>query len=145
MTGCPDPWGPQPTDEQLAAARAIAQAAEKDARRAALAGALTVEQAAARLNITPPEIAALVRAGRLAGIGDDDVLWLPAWQFTARGALPGLADVIGAWPGTPLTLTMFAMRTSPDLDGRTPAQELNRPGGLRRVLALLQAASPAGW
>jgi hypothetical protein len=46
-----------------------------------------------------------------------DRWWLPAWQFTSRGVLPGLEQVIGAWPGSRIALALWALEPAVDLSG----------------------------
>jgi hypothetical protein len=107
--------------------------------------ALTVGQAAERLAVGAETIAERLAARELVAIPDDGQPRLAAWQFTAAVTLPGLAQVIAAWPGSWLSLSLFAVRPWPDLAGRTPAQDLACGGGLRRVLELLEAISPSAW
>lgn len=138
-------WGPAPTDQQLAAARQVAQDALDEAMRAALAGALTREQAARRLGITPQAISKRLAAGGLVALSRGRAKRLPAWQFHEDGVLPGLPEVIAAYPGSPLALTTWATSPSADLDGATPAQTLTRRDGVPRVLAALQALTAEAW
>jgi hypothetical protein len=113
--------------------------------RDALTGALTREQAAQRLGISPQAVSKRVASGGLVALHRGRVSQLPAWQFYEGGVLPGLKQVIAAYPGGPLSLTSWATSPSPDLDGATPAQTLALRGGLLRVLDALQALTPAAW
>ena len=69
---------------------------------------------------------------------------LPAWQFADGRVLTGLAEVIAAWPGTKLSLAVWARAPCPDLGGLTPADAL-AAGRVRAVLASVRAVSPAAW
>lgn len=136
-------WGDAPSAEQLAWASQVGEKAVRQARGSVLADALTVDQTARRLRISCDEVVARVRAGQLVALAADDGDRVPAWQLTARGTLPGLEAVIAAWPGTSLSLSVWAMTPSPDLDGRCPADHLARRLSQRRVLELLSAHSAA--
>jgi hypothetical protein len=138
-------WGSAPTDRKLARARRASSVTLEGAMRDALAGALTREQAAERLGITPQAVSKRVASGGLLALRRGRVSWLPAWQFYEGGMLPGLKEVIAAYPGGALSMTFWATAPSPDLDGATPAQTLIRRGGPARVLGAIQALTPAAW
>jgi hypothetical protein len=138
-------WGSAPTDQELARARRASNVTLEGAMRDALSGALTREQAAQRLGITPQAVSNRVASGGLVALYRGRVSRLVAWQFYEEDVLPGLKEVIAAYPGGPLSLTCWATSPSPDLDGATPAQTLARRGGPARVLDALQALTPAAW
>jgi hypothetical protein len=138
-------WGPPPTDEQLADARRVAQRAQQEALAAVLADALTRQQAADLLAISAQAVSKRRDAGTLVALARGRELHFPAWQFHDGAALPGLADVIAAYPGTALSLSTWATTPNADLDGLTPAQALTRRGGVERVLAAAEAISAAAW
>lgn len=138
-------WGSSPTGRELADARGATHTALEGAMHDALSGALTREQAAQRLGITPQATSKRVASGGLVALRRGRVSRLPVWQFYEEGVLPGLKRVIAAYPGGALSLTHWATSPSPDLDGLTPAQTLTRRGGLERVLDALQALTPAAW
>ena len=138
-------WGPSPGETQLADAQRVAYAALEDAMRDALSGALSREQAARRLGVTPQAVSKRLAGGGLVALRRGRVKWFPAWQFHEDGVLPGLEQVIAAYPGGALSLTSWATLTSADLDGRTPAQILARRDGLARVLEALSALTPLAW
>lgn len=138
-------WGPAPTDRELADARQVAQAALDEALQMARADALTREQAARRLGISPQAVSKRIAAGGLIAVSRGRERRLPAWQFHEDGVLSGLANVIAAYPGGPLSLTTWATRPSADLDDATPAQTLARGGGVERVLAALESLGPDAW
>jgi hypothetical protein len=138
-------WGPSPTDRELGDARGASHMALERAVHDALSGALTREQAAQRLGITPQAVSKRVASGGLLALRRGRVSRLPAWQFYEEGVLPGLKQVIAAYPGGALSLTSWATSPSPDLDGVTPAQALARRDGLQSVLDAVQALTPAAW
>lgn len=138
-------WGASPTDQELAHARRASNVTLEGAMRDALSGALTREQAAQRLGITPQAVSKRVASGGLLALRRGRVSRLPAWQFYEEGVLPGLKQVIAAYPGGALSLTSWATSPSPDLDGAPAAQVLARRGGPTRVLDALQALTPAAW
>jgi hypothetical protein len=136
-------WGFTPTDQELAQARRASNVTLEGAMRDALSGALTREQAAQRLGITPQAVSKRVASGGLVALYRGRVSRLAAWQFYEEDVLPGLKEVIAAYPGGPLSLTRWATSPSPDLNRATPAQTLARRGGPARVLDALQALTPA--
>ena len=136
-------WGRRPTDAQVAHARRIGHAAEIEALEDALTDALSRDAAAVRLGISPQAVSKRLAAGALVALSRGRTRWFPAWQFHEDGVLPGLADMIAAYPGTALALTVWATSPSADLDGLTPAQAMTRRGGLGRVVAAAQALAAA--
>jgi len=142
----PSLWGDDaPAGEELHADTRRTQAAREEALRSVLRGAPTREQAAGRLGITPQAVSERRKTGRLIALRRGREWRFPAWQFGDGDALPGLERLAGAYPGTPLNLSVWAVRPSPDLGGRTPAQELARRGGVDRVLELVGAIRAAAW
>jgi hypothetical protein len=138
-------WGPDPSDEEIAAARIVGVRAETDALADALDGALTREQAATRLGVSSQAVSERRKTGKLTALERGREWRFPAWQFYEAGTLPGLSELIAAWPGSSLSLSRWATTASADLDGRAPAQELRRRGGPERVLASVEAISAAAW
>ena len=138
-------WGDAPAARELAAARAVGDHARQAALADALEGALTREQASARLGITAQAVSERMKAGKLTAIRRGREWRFPAWQFGDDDALPGLPELTAAWPGTPLALSTWAVKPSPDLGGRTPAQEMRRRDGVERVLDIVQSISEAAW
>ena len=138
-------WGSPPTDEQLTEARRIASRARDDALRSVLADARTRQQAAELLGISAQAVSKRHAAGMLVALSRGRELRFPSWQFYEGSTLPGLADVIAAYPGGALALSMWATTANADLDRLAPAQALARRGGAERVLAALEALSPDAW
>jgi len=146
----PDPlddklWGPEPTAEDLAEADRIGRAAVQGALGAALDGALTRDQAADRIGVTPQAVSERRKADKLLGLRRGREWRFPAWQFADDGTVPGLEELIAGWPGTPLALSTWATRPSVDLEGRTPAQTLTRRYGPDRVIKLAHSLGDAAW
>jgi hypothetical protein len=136
-------WGGTPTDRQLADASRASYTTLTGAMREALSDALTRDQAAERLGITPQAVSKRVASGGLVALRRGRVNRLPAWQFYEDTVLPGLKQVISAYPGGALSLTIWATSPSPDLDAATPAQVLSRRGGLLRVLEVARGLTSA--
>ena len=141
-----DVWGPEPSAAELQTAQASAQRATSTALEGALTGALSREEVASRIGVTTPQaVSERRKAGKLVGLRRGREWRFPAWQFADDGTVPALSELIDAYPGTPLALSVWAVTPSPDLDGNTPARELTRRGGPERVLELAQALSAAAW
>jgi hypothetical protein len=138
-------WGPAPTPEQLADARASAQRVVDDTLRATLADALSRDEASDRLGITPQAVSKRLLSGSLVALTRGREKRLPLWQFYEDGVLPGLAEVIAHYPGGALSLSQWATTPNPDLSDLTPAQALTRHDGPGRVLAALEAISTGAW
>jgi hypothetical protein len=138
-------WGPRPTDADVAAAQRASQAAVAGALTEALTNALSRDEAALRLGISPQAVSKRLAAGALVALTRGRTRWFPAWQFHEDGVLPGLADLIAAYPGTPLALTVWATSPSADFSGATPAQTLTRRGGPARVAAVARALAADSW
>ena len=105
-----DLWGPEPSADELAEADEAGQAAVQKVLGAALDGALTRDQAAARIGITPQAVSERRKAGKLLGLRRGREWRFPAWQFADDGTVWALDELIAAWPGTPLALSAWATR-----------------------------------
>jgi excisionase family DNA binding protein len=138
-------WGKPPTSEEMAAARRHGEEAVDTALRQALDDALTREQAAELLGVTPQTVSKRLAAGRLVSLQRGRTHRLPAWQFHEGQALPGLAELIEHYPGTPLSLTVWATSPNPDLGGITPAEALTRRNGVAEVITAARAVIAAAW
>lgn len=138
-------WGDAPTAAQLAAARKTGADARDAALARILVGALTREGTATRLGITAQAVSERRKAGKLTAIRRGREWRFPAWQFSDDDVLPGLPDLIASWPGTPVALSTWAVKPTPDLDGHAPVEEMRRRGGTERVLDLVEAVSAAAW
>lgn len=106
--------------------------------------ALTVIGAAEQLNVDPSRVRHRLAAHRLSGWKEQGGWRLPAWQFTAGGVLPGLAQVLAeVGEDVPaLALAAFMTHRQDDLlvgeDPVTPRQWL-LAGGDPRPVAVLAA------
>ena len=138
-------WGAAPTKQDLAQARRVKQRAQDEALVAVLADAHSRAQAAALLGISPQAVSKRHAAGALVALPRGRELYFPSWQFADGAALPGLTEVIAAYPGSPLALSSWATTSNIDLDRATPAQLLARRGGVERVLEAIEALSAAAW
>ena len=138
-------WGLPPTGDELRAARETANAAVAEALTQALSDALTRDEAAQRLGVTPQAVSKRYAAGQLVALRRGRERFFPAWQFREDAVLPGLSEVIDVYPGTPLSLTMWATSPCADLDGNTPARTLARRGGVEQVLEAASALTADAW
>jgi hypothetical protein len=138
-------WGSAPTEEDLAQARKIAQLAQRDALQTVLAGALTRQEAAELLGISPQAVSKRHAAGGLVAIARGREQYFPAWQFHEGAVLAGLAAVVRAFPGSALALSSWATTENTDLDGFTPERMLARLGGRERVLSAIDSISAEAW
>lgn len=137
----PARWGPAPdADETRAAAAANAVRLARE-RTEVAAAAMSREDVAELLGVSPQAVSNRIRSGRLVAIREGRRWLLPVWQLDAGSAdpvLPGVADLLGAWPGSPVALSRWATTPSHDLDDRTPAAAL-RDGDVRAVTAAARA------
>ncbi|HEY6689357.1 MAG TPA: hypothetical protein VI094_24480 [Propionibacteriaceae bacterium] len=138
-------WGPAPSAADVAGAGWFGSLTARSALDAALRGALTRDQAAERIGVTPQAVSERLKGGKVTALRRGREWRFPGWQFADDGTLPELPKLIAAWPSTPLALSAWATTPSADLDGRTPAAELSRRGGTGRVLELAHAVRAAGW
>lgn len=138
-------WGPHPSTQNLAAARRQSRAGVDAVLARALSDALSREEVGRRLGVSPQAVSKRLAAGGLVALRRGREKRIPAWQLHEDGVLPGLAELIETYPGSPLSLTAWATAPSADLDGRTPAETLTRRGGVQRVLDAAAALTPAAW
>lgn len=138
-------WGPAPGAAQLAAARELQEHARQRTLSRVLDGALTREQVASRLGVTPQAVSERLKGGKLIAVRRGREWRFPAWQLGADDALPGLSELVAAWPGTPVGLSTWATTPTADLDDRTPAEVLGRRDGPARAIALAEQISAAAW
>ena len=139
-------WGAQPGEGEIAAARITGEATVEKALEQALHGALTRDEAAERLGISPQAVSKRRAARSLVALRRGREWRLPAWQFHEDGVLPGLRLLIAAYPGSPLALTMWATTPNADLDGLTPARAMLTARGIEWVLSdAVQPLTSAAW
>jgi hypothetical protein len=108
-----------------------------------LEGALTREETALHIGVTPQAVSERLKNQQLTAIRRGREWRFPSWQFSGDGTVPELGALIQAWPGTALALSTWALTQSVDLMGRTPAEMLRRRNGSRRVVELASATAGA--
>jgi hypothetical protein len=140
----PELWGKSPSKSRVASTRRRAEEVRRQALSEALEGALTRAEVSERLNISPQAVSKRLSNGQLAAIKYAGKPRFPLWQFTDDDVVAGIDTLVEAFPST-VALSSWANSPSPDLDGRTPAQELKTRRGNARVLELLQSTSAAAW
>ncbi len=96
----------------------------RGAWRDVFADALDIKGAAERLGISSATVDEMVHRGDLVAVRLGGAWLLPAWQFNTNGVLPGVPRVLESWPGSTVSLSMWACTPSGELRGRTPAQAL---------------------
>jgi hypothetical protein len=138
--------GPSPGVDPLAAARARGEQAKRDIL-AEQGEMLTGTEVCARLGCDLDDVEERRRQGLLIALPDEQGRsGFPAWQFTDRGLLPGLQDVL-ADLGTESPWTQAAFFFSGDirLDWRTPLEVLLRGDidAVRRAAAAFGEQVPA--
>lgn len=136
-------WGPPPSDGDVLAATARSHQRFAAARRQVLDGSLTRSEAALRLGVRPQQVSRLVGGGDLVALEEGRELRLPAWQFhpdAPKSRLDGIREVAGRYAGGVVTLSQWAVRPNPALNGRTPAEALVH-GETRRVAAAAMAGA----
>jgi hypothetical protein len=124
----PDPGG-HFTAEQRSALRGVGldlsplDPDEPDGRARAVAeqavlhdSALTVTEAARTIGVDTSRVRHRLLANRLTGWKDRGGWRLPAWQFTERGVLPGLEQVLAVLPADQPALVVAAFMTTPQED-----------------------------
>lgn len=127
---------PLRADEPDGRARAVAEQAVLHE------SALTVSAAAKVIGVDTSRIRHRLLAKRLMGWKDKGGWRLPAWQFTDKGVLPGLEQVLAALPSDQPALVVAAFMTTPqeDLLARsraiTPCEWLQAGGDPQRVARL---------
>ena len=89
-------------------------------RRAALDGALTLDEVALRLGLEVEGVIRMTDRRHLAALMDRGDWYFPAWQFIGSGPLPGLVELLVAWSGSMVALSAWMRTPCRGLDGRTP-------------------------
>jgi hypothetical protein len=132
---------PPPRTDPLAGARMRAVRVKRELMERA-GGALSTGEVAGLLGVTPQAIHGRRSRGTLLGVRapNGDYLY-PAFQFTAQGLLPGLADVLAAFQvGDPWTQLSVLLGPAGRLGGQTPLQAM-REG---RVTDAIEAVASYG-
>lgn len=126
------------------AARVAARRSESAA--ALMAQSVTLADAARRTGSSQRYLQRLVRQGDALAFEAEGLLRLPVWQLQGNGVspvVPGLRDLLNAFPGGLAALHRWALQPHVDLHGRTPAQGLQREK-TATVIALASAIAAAG-
>lgn len=138
--------GSTQASDPLAAARARGEQAKRDLL-AVQGEMLTDSEVSARLGYDVDGVGALRRQGLLIALPDEEGHYgFPAWQFTDRGLLPGLQDVLANLGAeSPWTQAAFFFSGDIRLDWRTPLEVLLRGDidAVRRAAAAFGEQVPA--
>ncbi len=137
-------WEKEPTEADLAGAHADADRARETALRRTVSDALTREEVASRLGISPQAVSKRAHGDQLVALRYGGRWWYPRWQFADDDVVPEIQQLVGLFPST-LSLTTWVTTPFADLDGLTPAEMLRRRGGRQQVLSLAQATSAEAW
>jgi hypothetical protein len=136
-----DLLGPAPIREELAAWAGAAAVQNQADRALTLAGALSRAAVASLLGCSDQAVSAKRAAGRLVALHRGREWLFPAWQFAAeadQGLLPGLSTLIARYPAGVVSLTLFMLTPSDELDGQRPVEAL-RTGAGERVEQLVES------
>jgi excisionase family DNA binding protein len=113
----------------------------QQARTRLLEDSLTREQAAELLGVRSQQVSKLLAARDLVALEVGRELRLPRWQFapdTPKGRLEGIREVVNAYAGGVVTLSLWATRPNPALGRRTPSKALAE-GDVEAVVAAATA------
>jgi hypothetical protein len=141
------PWGPPPTQDQLADAVLTNTRKSFAARRDVEGDSLSRSAVAAALGTSATAVTDRLEARKLVGLKRGREWLIPSWQLHADskdGVLPGLAELIAAFPGGPVSLSAWVKKPAVDLDGLTPFEALGK-GHVDAVVRLARQLSAAGW
>ncbi len=140
-------WGAAPSREDIGAG-VLANLRKQFAGRLALEQAsVSRAEAAELLGTSEQAVTDALVARRLLGFKRGRRWLIPAWQLdpeAERGVLPGLGELAEAFPGGVVALSRWAVRSSPDLGGRSPRDMLAK-GELQAVVGLARTVTAAGW
>ncbi|MGV0743908.1 helix-turn-helix domain-containing protein [Mycolicibacterium sp. XJ870] len=111
----------------------------------ALAGSVSIKEAAAILGIDRSRISRRLSRNALWSFDINGSRRIPRWQFLQRDLLPGLDVIVPAIPHTanPAAVDSFMHSAQPDLDDRTPIEHLAAGGDATAVAQFL--ADLARW
>jgi hypothetical protein len=134
-------FGPEPSKEAFAEAVAWNVSVGVERRRKLIEGSLSRDAAARRLGVSPQAVSDMLDRGDLIGLKHGREWRLPEWQFDAdspRGLVPGLREVVAAFPASVVALSRWIERENPDLQGLSPRAALQK-GNASDVLRLVRA------
>lgn len=123
------------TADSLAETTALWAVDRAAAEHEVVANSLTVAEAARLLDCDEDDVRRSCARGDFCA---PDLPRYPKWQFAAGRIVPGLRDVISAFPGGthPLAVEGFMLDPNVDLDGRTPVEWLTKGGEVTEVVDL---------
>lgn len=140
-------WGPGP-DSVTAVKAVFADLSDQFAQRQQLAAnGISRDDAAELLGITAQSVTAKLASRKLVGIKVGREWRLPAWQFdpdVPTGVLPDLDTLQAVFPGGPVSLSRWMLRTQPEFDGRSACEEMIVHGSAP-VIELARVLTAAGW
>jgi hypothetical protein len=141
------PWGPPPSPDQLADAVLANTRKSFAARREIEQDSLSRADVAAALGTSATAITDRLEAGKLVGLKRGREWLIPSWQLHADskdGLLPGLSELVSAFPGGPVSLSRWVKKPTVDLDGETPLAALTK-ARVDEVVRMARQLSAAGW
>ena len=140
-------WGPSP--DSAAVTRAVFEDLSDQfaQRRHVAANAISRDEAAELLGVSPQSVTARLSSRKLIGIKVGREWRLPTWQFDPddpTGVLPDLDTLQAEFPGGAVSLSRWMVLSRPEFDGRSAREEMVRYGSAR-VLDLARALTATGW
>jgi len=140
-------WGAAP-DSVTAVTAVLADLSDQFAQRHQLAAdGISRDATAELLGITAQSVTAKLAARKLVGIKLGREWRLPAWQFdpdVPTGVLPDLDTLQAVFPGGPVSLSQWMLRTQPEFDGRNAREEMVLHGSTP-VIELARVLTATGW
>ncbi|MGA7132052.1 MAG: DNA-binding protein [Mycobacterium sp.] len=140
-------WGPAP-DSVTAVKAVFADLSDQFAQRQQLAAnGISRDAAAELLGITAQSVTAKLASRKLVGIKVGREWRVPTWQFdpdVPTGVLPDLDTLQAVFPGGPVSLSRWMLRTQPDFDGRNAREEMILHGS-KPVIELARVLTATGW
>ncbi len=142
-----DLWGRGPSAAESRAAGLENLRRQFEARARAIEASADRGTAAELLGISEQAVLNRLEVGDLIALRKGRGWRFPLWQFnpdTERGHLPGIAGLRVAFPGGPVSLTEWATRPNPELNGATPAGAL-AAGRVDEVVEAARLGTAAAW
>jgi signal recognition particle subunit SEC65 len=140
-------WGPAP-DSVTAVKAVFADLSDQFAERQQLAAnGISRDDAAEILGVTAQSVTAKLASGKLIGLKVGREWRVPTWQFdpdVATGVLPDLDTLQAVFPGGPVSLSRWMLRSQPEFDGRNAREEMILHGSTP-VIELAQVLTATGW
>jgi hypothetical protein len=140
-------WGPGP-DSVTAVKTVFADLSDQFAQRQQLAAnGISRDDAAELLGITAQSVTAKLASRKLVGIKVGREWRVPTWQFepdVPTGVLPDLDTLQAVFPGGPVSLSQWMLRTQPEFDGRNAREEMVLHGSTP-VIELARVLTATGW